>query len=90
MPGAMAVNIVFDQAMDTALMPVVETFTITSDGVPLTTTPVGWSTPTKLACNTNGDVPIVAGYVKQNVLDELCVSAHGTFARKQSNVQWFP
>lgn len=89
-PGAMVVNIVFDQAMNQALLPAVGTFTVTSDGVPLACTPVAWTSATKLSCNTVGTPPVVSGYVKQNVLDVLCVSALGTYARKQSNVQWFP
>lgn len=89
-PGAMAVNIIFDQPMDTALLPAVGTFTITSDGVPLVTTPIAWATPTKLGCNTVGDPPAVTGWVRQNVHDPLCVSALGTFARPQVDLQWFP
>lgn len=90
MPGAMAVNIIFDQAMDIGLLPTVGTFTITSDGVPLVVTPVGWATSTKLSCNTCGDPPAVTAFVRQNVHDPLCVSALGTFARPQSDLQWFP
>ncbi len=86
----MAGNIIFDQPMDEGLLPTVETFTITSDGVPLVTTPIAWISPTELQCNTTGNPPAATAYVKQNVLDPLCVSALGTFARPQSNVQWFP
>lgn len=89
-PGALAVNIVFDQDMNVALLPAVGTFTVTSDGVPLVVTPIGWATARKLSCNTDGDPPAVTAFVCQNVLDVLCVSSLGTFARKQSNVQWFP
>lgn len=89
-PGAMVVNIVFDQPMDMGLLPTVGTFTVTSDGVPLVTTPVAWVSATELSCDTGGTPPGVSGFVRQNVLDPLCVSAVGTFARPQADLQWFP
>lgn len=89
-PGALAGRIVFDRDMDTSLLPVVGTFTLSSDGVPLVMTPVAWTGLRRLDCNTIGTPPVVSGFVRQNVLDELCVSAAGTYARPQSDVQWFP
>lgn len=89
-PGAMAVRIIFDQNMDTTNLPAVGTFTITSDGVPLVVTPIAWDTPLLLACNTAGDPPAVSAYVRQNCHDDNVLSAKGTYARKQSNLQWFP
>lgn len=89
-PGAMAVDIVFDRPMDTASLPTVGTFTITSDGVPLVVTPIAWSDPIRLGCNTTGTPPAVTGWIRQNVHDSLCISAEGTYARPQTDLQWFP
>ena len=83
-------NVIFDQPMNTGVLPAVGTFTVTSDGVPGVVTPVAWSSPTELNCNTLLTPPVVTGFVRQNVLDPLCYSVLGTFARKQSDVQWFP
>lgn len=89
-PGAMGLRIAFDQYMGTGSLPVVGTFTVTSDGTPLVTTPTSWASPTLLDCTTTGTPPVVSGYVRQNVLDPLCFSALGTFARPQADLQWFP
>jgi hypothetical protein len=86
----MAGNIVFDRDMDTAALPTVDTFLISSDGVPLVTTPIAWTGPRRLSCNTTGNIPVVSGFVRQDFFDSLCISAAGTFARPQSDVQWFP
>lgn len=89
-PGALAGRIVFDQSMDTSVTPSLGTFTLTIDGTPWSMTPVGWTGTTKLDCNTSASPPTTTGYVEQNLLDTNCRSALGTFARKQSKVQWYP
>jgi len=89
-PGALAGRIVFDQAMNTGTIPSVGTFVLTIDGTPWAMTPVSWTGNNKLDCNTSASPPVTTGYVRQDVLDPLCYSALGTFARPQANVQWFP
>lgn len=89
-PGAMAVNIIFDQPMNVGALPAVGTFTITSDGVPGPCTPTAWADPTHLGCQTALDPPAVTGFVRQDVLDTNCYSALGTYARPQGNLSWFP
>jgi hypothetical protein len=89
-PGAMGIRIVFDQFMDGGQIPVVGTFTLTSDGAPLVVTPTNWANPTSLDCTTTGTPPVVSGYIRQNVLDPLCYSIPGAFARPQADLQWFP
>ncbi len=86
----MGLDIVFDQDMDDSVLPAVGTFTVTSDGVPLVCTPTVWSTVRKLSIMTTGTPPVVNAFVKQNILDVNCFSALGTYARKQSDLQWFP
>lgn len=90
LPGLLAGRIVFDRPMNTAALPALGTFTLTSDGVPVDMLPVNWQSPTQLDCNTTGDPPVVTGFVRQNVLDTNCYSALGTYARRQANVQFFP
>lgn len=89
-PGALAGRIVFDRDMDTSVLPTVETFTLSSDGVPLLMTPIVWTGTRRLDCNTTGNPPVVSGYVRQDLFDPLCFSSLGTYARPQSDVQWFP
>lgn len=89
-PGSLAVNIIFDQPMYVGALPSLGTFTLTSDGVELACTPQAWITPLKLGVNTTGNPPAVTGFIRQDVLDPNCYSAKGAYARKQSNLQWFP
>lgn len=89
-PGSLAVNIIFNEPMFVGALPSLGTFTLTSDGVPLACTPAAWVTPLKLGVNTTGNPPAVSGFVRQNVLDPNCYSAKGTYARPQTDLQWFP
>ena len=89
-PGALAGRIVFDQDMDTGVVPSVGTFLLTQDGTPFPMTPVGWTGTDRLDCNTTASPPTTTGFVRQLILDTNCRSALGTFAKPQSNIQWFP
>lgn len=89
-PGQLAVDVEFDQDMNTGVLPALGTFTITSDGTPLACTPTAWSTVRKLNLLTTGNSPVVTGFIRQNILDVNCYSALGTFSRPQPDLQWFP
>lgn len=86
----LAGRIVFDQAMNTGVLPALGTFTLTIDGSEFDMTPVAWTGDRRLDCNTVGSPPVVNAYVRQNFRDPNCYSLLGTFARPQANVQWFP
>jgi len=89
-PGSLAGQIIFDQSMDTGHLPAVSTFELTVDGTPFAMTPTSWTDSDKLNCSTLASPPSSTGYVRQLVSDPNCYSSLGTFARLQSNVQWFP
>jgi len=89
-PPNVGIDIEFDQAMNTAVLPGNTTFEVTIDGAPLAVTVNGWTDSTHLGCTYVGAIPTVDAYVRQLILDPLCYSALGTFARPQPNVQWFP
>lgn len=89
-PPLIGITIEFDQAMNQGVLPSDVTFEVTIDGVPAAVNVLAWQDATHLDCQYTGAVPIVSGYIRQLILDTNCVSLLGTYARPQSNVQWFP
>ena len=85
-------DIHWDRPMDEAVLPALGTFVLTVDGTPYECTPNSWSSSTQLNISTVGmpGAPAVSAFVRQTVLDPNCRSLAGTYARPQSNVQWFP
>jgi len=89
-PGSLGIGIQFDQAMDTSVMPDAATLEVTIDSVVYPCTPSAWSGDRQLNCNTTASSPAVTAYIRQLKQHANLLSAMGTFARKQADLQWYP
>ena len=89
-PPNVGIDIEFDQAMNTSVLPGNLTFRIYIDGGGLDVTVNGWTDSTHLGCTYVGALPTTSGQISQIRLDTNCYSALGTYARPQSALTWYP